>query len=171
MATANSQSPAGYAFEAVWTTKTPELEAEIIDFWLRTGALPTRAQAEARVAQVALLARATASGQIVAVSTIYAQFNQQLGHPFYYFRCFVAAEHRRSALAINLLTTVRDDLNARFVAGEQPQMLGMVLEVQNATLNQHLTQAVWPRTGFVYIGRNAQGDYVRVAYFDGARIA
>lgn len=171
METANRQLPAGYTFESVWAAQTAELNAEIIDFWLRTGALPTREQAAARVAQATLIARTTANGQIVAVSTIYVQFNQQLGHPFYYFRCFVEETHRRSALAINLLATVRDELNARFVAGEQPQILGMVLEVQNAAINQHLTQAVWPRTGFVYIGRNAQGDYVRVAYFDGARIA
>lgn len=152
-------------------TKTPALQAELIDFWVRTGALPTREQAEARVPQAMLLARAAVGGQIVAVSTVYVQFNQQLGHHFYYFRCFVEEAHRRSALAINLLTLVYDELNTRFVAGEQPQILGMVLEVQNAAINQHFTQAVWPRTGFVYIGRNAQGDYVRVAYFAGARIA
>ena len=171
MEIANKQLPAGYVLDHVWMTKTPALQAELIDFWLRTGALPTREQAEARVPQAMLLARAASSGQIVAVSTVYVQFNQQLGHPFYYFRCFVEEAHRRSALAINLLTLVYDELNARFVAGEQPQILGMVLEVQNAAINQQFTQAVWPRTGFVYIGRNAQGDYVRVAYFDGARIA
>ncbi len=154
----------------VWATKTPELQTEIIDFWLRTGALPSREHAAERVDQVIMLGRATASQQIVAVSTVYVQVNQQLGHPFYYFRCFVDEAHRRASLALHLLVAVRRELNARFVAGENPQILGIVLEVQNAAITQELTQAVWPRTGFVYIGRNPRGDQVRVAYFDGARI-
>jgi hypothetical protein len=94
-----------------------------------------------------------------------------VGHPFYYFRCFVEERHRRASLALHLLMAARQELNARFVAGENPQIIGMVLEVQNEALQQFRTEAVWLRTGFVYIGRNQRGDHVRVSYFDGARIA
>jgi hypothetical protein len=171
MTSAIGQLPETYTLENVWGTKAPELQTEIIDFWLAAGALPSREQATARVDQVIVLGRTTADRQIVAVSTVYEQFNQQLGHPFYYFRCFVDEAHRRASLALHLLVAARQELNARFVAGENPRVLGMVLEVQNAAITQELTQAVWPRTGFVYIGRNARGDQVRIAYFDGARIA
>lgn len=171
MTRAIGQLPNAYSLQNVWGTKAPELKTEIIDFWLRTDALPSQEQATARVDQVIVLGRTTADRQIVAVSTVYEQFNQQLGHPFYYFRCFVEAAHRRASLALHLLVAARQEMNARFVAGENPQILGMVLEVQNAAITQELTQAVWPRTGFVYIGRNVRGDQVRVAYFDGARIA
>lgn len=165
------QLPPEYYLENVWAAKTPEVQAEIIDFWLRTGAIAIQEEAEKRVTQVIFLGRAKLNGQIVAVSTVYIHFNQQLGHPFYYFRCFVAEAHRRASLALHLLQAAREELNARFVAGENPQVLGLLLEVQNEAIQQHLTTAVWPRTGFVYIGRNSRGDHVRVSYFDGARIA
>ncbi len=171
MVEANLQLSPAYYLENIWTAKTSEVQAEIVDFWLQTGALATYEEAAKRVAQVIFLSRAKANGQIVAVSTVYIQFNQQLGHPFYYFRCFVAEAHRRASLALHLLQAAREELNMRFTTGENPQTLGLVLEVQNEAIQQHLTTAVWPRTGFVYIGRNPRGDHVRVSYFDGARIA
>jgi hypothetical protein len=160
-----------YYLENVWGVKTPEVQTTIIDFWLRTGALLTREEAIKRAGQVIFVGRTKAHEQIVAVSSVYVQLNQSLGHPFYYFRCFVEETHRRASLALHLLQATRDELNARFVAGENPQVLGMVLEVQNEALQKFRTEAVWPRTSFVYIGRNPRGDHVRVSYFDGARIA
>ena len=160
-----------YYLENLGGAKTPEAQEELIAFWLRTGALPTREEAERRVAQVLFVVRTKAEQQLVAISSVYGQVNQQIGHPFYYFRCFVEEHHRRASLALHLLVATRRELNARFVAGENPQIIGMMLEVQNEALQQFRTEAVWPRTGFVYIGRNQRGDPVRVSYFDGARIA
>jgi hypothetical protein len=160
-----------YYLENLWGAKTPGVQEELIGFWLRTGALPARAEAERRVAQAFFVAQTKADQQLVAISSVYVQTNQQVGHPFYYFRCFVEERHRRASLARHLLMAARQELNARFIAGENPQIIGMVLEVQNEALQQFRTEAVWLRTGFVYIGRNQRGDHVRVSYFDGARIA
>jgi len=160
----------GYQLDNVWGTKPPTLRAEIMAFWLRTGALSTQEEAEKRVDQVIFLARTTVEQQIVAVSSVYLQVNLQLGYPCYYFRCFVEESHRRAALAFHLLLAAREALNARFTSGENTQAIGMVIEVQNEALRQFRTEAVWPRSGFVYIGRNGRGDPVRVSYFDGARI-
>jgi len=160
-----------YYLENLWGTKTATVQEELIAFWLRTGALPTREEAIKRVAQVFVVARTKADQQLVAISSVYVQQNQQLGFPCYYFRCFVEESHRRASLGLHLLLATRQELNARFVRGVNPEILGMVLEVQNAALQQFRNEAVWPSTGFVYIGRNQRGDTVRVSYFDGARIA
>lgn len=159
-----------YQLDNVWGAKTPAVQAEIVTFWLRTGALPTQEEAEKRVDQVIFLARTAVEPQIVAVSSVYLQVNLQLGYPCYYFRCFVEESHRRASLALQLLLATRQALNARFISGENTQAIGMVIEVQNDALRQFRTEAVWPRSGFVYIGRNGRGDPVRVSYFDGARI-
>ena len=165
------QLPDAYTLENLWGAKTAAVEEELITFWLRTGALPTREEAERRVAQVCFVVRTKADQLIVGISSVYVQVNQQLGHPLYYFRCFVEERHRRASLAFHLLLAFRQELNTRFVKGETPQIIGMVIEVQNEALQQFRTEAVWPRSGFVYIGRNGRGDPVRVSYFDGARIA
>lgn len=160
-----------YRLDNVWATKTPEIEAEIIDFWLDSGALPNREESQKRVGQVTVLGRTAAEGQIVSVSSVYPQFNQQLGYSFYYFRCFVAEEHRRAYLARHMLLATQEEFNARFVAGENLQILGMIIETQSTPLRQHRTRAVWSETGFTYIGRNERSEPVRVFYFDDARIA
>lgn len=160
-----------YRLDNIWTTQTPEIETEIIDFWLRSGALPNREEALKRVGQVTVLGRTAAEGQIVSVSSVYLQFNQQLGYSFYYFRCFVEEQHRRAYLARHMLLATQKELNSRFVAGENPQVLGMIIETQNSILRQHRTRAVWSETGFIYIGRNERSEPVRVFYFDDARIA
>lgn len=160
-----------YQLDNVWEAKTPEIRAEIMAFWLRVGALPTREEAEKRVDQVLIVARTVADRQIVAVSSVYLQVNLQLGYPCYYFRCFVEEHHRRASLAFHLLLAARQELNARFVSGENSQAIGMVIEVQNEALRHFRNEAVWPRSGFVYIGRNGRGDPVRVSYFDGARLS
>ncbi|MBX3015409.1 MAG: hypothetical protein KF832_28070 [Caldilineaceae bacterium] len=159
-----------YQLDKVWEAKTPALQAEIMRFWLHTGALSSHEEAENRVNQVIFVARTKAEQQIVAISSVYIQVNQQLGYPCYYFRCFVEERHRRASLASQLLLATQQELNARFGGGENPQVIGMVVEVQNEALRQFRTEAIWPHSGFVYIGRNGRGDPVRVAYFDGARI-
>ena len=159
-----------YGFDDVWGDKTPEVTEEIITFWLGEKALPTREAAEKRLEQVVYIVREPDNGAIVAVSTVYRQMNQRLGHPFYYFRCFVTEAHRRQLLAAQLLVRIRDKFNARFLAGEDPKAIGMIVEVENQALNERHRKAVWDHSGFVFIGYNQRSQQVRVFYFDGARI-
>ena len=161
---------AGYWFDDVWGDKASELAEEIITFWLGEKALPTREAAEKRLDQVVFIVREPETDAIVAVSTVYRQFNQRLGHPFYYFRCYVTEAHRRQLLAAQLLVKIRDKFNARFLAGEDPKAIGMIVEVENQALNERHRKAVWDHSGFTFIGYNRRSQQVRVFYFDGARI-
>ena len=157
-------------FDNVWQNKSDTTKEAIISFWLAENALPNREAAEKRLDQVAVIARASGNDAVAAVSTLYRQFNQRLGHPFYYFRCFVGKDHRRKLLAAKLLVQDYEMLNARFQAGQDPKAVGMLIEVENQGLNEQHRKAVWDHSGFTFIGYNQRSQQLRLRYFDGARI-
>jgi hypothetical protein len=158
-----------YVIDNVWEDKTEDLQNEIIEFWVAHGALP-REQAMERVKQVFCVGR-DSSGNIAGVATVYPQFNDRLENSFYYYRSFVAPDHRQVSLARNLLKFTRDDLNKAFVKGVNTRCIGMIVEVENKYLKKYHNDGVWPDVDFVYIGKNNRGDHVRVYYFEGARIS
>ena len=160
-----------YLLENVWEDKTPEIKNEIIEFWMKHNALPTREMAMERVQQVFCIGRDGATGQIAGLGTVYEKYNPQLENSFYYYRSFVAPDHRRSLLATNLVLHTRDFFEAAFVKKELTKCIGMFVEVENEYLQKHRNQAVWPYSGFVYIGKNAKGYHQRVYYFKGALIS
>ncbi|MCP4426250.1 MAG: hypothetical protein GY803_17300 [Chloroflexi bacterium] len=158
-----------YRLENVWESKTNELRNEIIQFWLEHGALVARQQAGERVDQVIFVVR-DQSDQIVAVNTAYQQYNQQLRNHFYYYRAFVSEPHRQSDLAAQLTLTACDYFNQQFLAGRNPQLIGVFTVIESAILRKHGTQAVWRNT-LIYIGQDSRGNHLRVFYFDGAHIS
>ncbi|MFP4445449.1 MAG: hypothetical protein ACLFPD_04290 [Desulfosudaceae bacterium] len=158
-----------YAIADVWEDKSEDLKNEIINFWLASEAMP-RDMALERVDQVFCTGR-DSTGRIVGVGTVYPRFNKHLENSFYVYRTFVAPDHRRELLAVNLLKFTRDRLEKEFVSGKNTRCVGMMVVVTNDQLKKYRNQAVWPHTGFVYIGKNSRGDHVRVYYFKGARIS
>lgn len=158
-----------FSFQKVWQSLNKDVTEEIITFWLANGALPTREAAAQRVGQVAYIAR-TDAGQIVAVTTVYLQANKQLNNHFYYVRVFVADSARRSQVAIALLRKVKSHFESLYQEGMLSPAIGLFMEVENPILKKFRNEAVWPTTGFVYIGDNAKGDHQRVYYFGGVRI-
>jgi hypothetical protein len=81
---------------------------------------------------------------------------------------FVAAEHRRSGLAIAVAHAAREHLVERYRSGIDPRGIGILFEVESEILKRFLPQAIWPRTGFAFIGEDARGSHIRVYYFPGA---
>ena len=139
---------------------------DVIDLWLREGALPP-AEAERRVAEVLLVAT-DRQWRPVAVSTTYLRGSDQLHAELWHMRVFVAAAHRRSGLALELALAGRDTLAERFASGTERRGIGVIFEVENELLKRFFPQAIWPRTGFVFIGETPNRSHVRVYYFPGA---
>jgi uncharacterized protein (DUF488 family) len=158
-----------YVIDNVWENKPESLQNEIIELWMSHGVL-SQEQAAERIKQVFCVGR-DQSGKIAGVGTVYPQFNKQLENSFYYYRSFVAPDHRSNQLATSLLNFTRENMNEAFVKGVNTRCIGMLVEVENEMLKNYWNQAVWPYTGFVYIGKNNRGDHVRINYFDGARIS
>lgn len=159
-----------YRIENVWSGKSNALKTEILDFWIEHRALDSREKGQDRLPEVISIVRTSDDEKLVAVSTVYIKKNPQLKQNLFYFRCFVAEDHRRALLALFLIRTVYRQLNDRFVAGLDPAVIGLMMEVQNQKLQQHHRPAVWTRTGVVFIGYRTRGDQIRVNYFDGAQI-
>ena len=158
-----------YTVENVWEEKPEALKEEIIDFWLEERALGSREQAEKRVNQVVFVAR-DSFGEIAGICTAYPQQNLQLRHNFYHYRTFVAAAHRKGMIGIRLLVEARDYFNGRFTQGHNPDIIGIILEIENKEISRRFTEAIWSQTGFIFIGYNHRNDHVRVYYFDEAHI-
>jgi Acetyltransferase (GNAT) family len=140
--------------------------ADVVALWGREGGLSV-AEAQRRVAELLLVATER-DGELVGVCTVYLRHNIQLRTPMWHLRVFVAAAHRRSELATSLALAARDHLSRRFAGGQDRRAIGLISEVQSEVLKRYRRQAVWPSTGFVFIGENARGDHVRVHYFPGA---
>jgi hypothetical protein len=140
--------------------------AEVIELWTREGALSPE-EAQRRVSELCFVA-VDPDGRPAGMSTAYLQFNADVQADMWYVRAFVAAAHRRSSLSVSLVLTGRDHLVHRYVRGEDPRGLGVILEVENENLKRALPKAVWHTTDFVLIGETARGAHVRVHYFPGA---
>jgi hypothetical protein len=110
-----------------------------------------------------------ADGGIAGVSTVYLQRNPQLRLDLWYYRTYVAADHRMSFLALWLLWASRDHLRKRFESGEDTRPPGMIMEVENEFLKSYYTRGYWEVSHFVFIAESELGAHVRVHYFPGAR--
>ncbi len=155
----------------VFYNKTPEQKKEIIEFWLKEKAIQNIEAAKKRVEEVSQIARDKGTGEIVAITTTYEQFNKQLENFFFYLRVFTGEKARQLTIAKTLVNTIKDFLEKNFVAGKITRSIGMIMEVESKILQVHKNEAVWPATKFVYIGKNEKGDHVRVYYFKDARIS
>ena len=107
-------------------------------------------------------------GLLVGVSTAYIDRNDQLRMDLWHFRGFVAPEHRRSAVALDLLQAAQRHLEDRWVSGADTRAAGMALIVQHEGLKRHQPHGDWRRGGVTFIGEDGHGSWVRVRYFPGA---
>lgn len=155
---------------------TSEVDDEtVLEFWEREGALPPGSDGRERLQEVSFVAL-DYDGTLVAVSTVYLQRSDRLRTDMWHLRGYVAASHRRSALAVRLLSENRKYLEARFVSGEDTRGPGLLMEIENPELQAGRTEAVWaadwaPGVRYTFIGENERGDHVRVHWFPGAQVS
>ncbi len=152
----------------VWKQITPELETELVDFWVKNKALGDAKQAAQRAKQVACIARSE-QGEIVGVSTAMPRVVPRLKQPMFYYRNFITEGYRGQQLAPPFLEKTKQALQAYNSAQEKPVCLGMLIELENKALAAHRNEAQW-KEGFTFIGYSPKGLHMRVWYFDGARV-
>ena len=138
---------------------------DVIALWSSAGALSDE-EAARRVAEVEFVAVHESDG-LAGLSTIYLAHNAQLRMDLWYYRTYVAAAHRQSDIAFLLIHRTVDHLERRYADGEDTRASGVMFELQNELLKRSRNEAVWPTTGFAFIGENARGDHCRVRYFPG----
>ena len=163
-----------YNLRVVWPDPPQATKDRVVDFWNANGALPANVAkaGQDRAKQLVIVAE-TDDGEIAAVSTAFAAVIPQLGFPCFHYRTFVADEHRKLwVLSLDLFQASYLVLNERFQNKQNPEVLGVYMELQNEGLNRQFKYAVWEVDGMnvVYIGKSQQGQHRRVWYFDGAKV-
>jgi hypothetical protein len=88
----------------------------------------------------------------------------------WYFRTFVATDHRNTHIATQLTMHNRDLLEQRFASGEDTRAAGVAFELENRGMRKYINSAIWQPVDFIYVGDNDRGVPVRVHYFPGARV-
>lgn len=152
----------------VWKQITPELETELVRFWLDNKAIVDEKRAAERAQQVACLVRSE-KGDIVGVSTAHARIVPRLRQPMYYYRNFIAEDYRGRQLARPFLQKTKDVLQDYNLALPKPLCLGIIIELENNSLAAYGSQAQW-NEGPTFIGYSPKGLHLRVWYFEGARL-
>lgn len=154
----------GYAIEVVRGRLEPAVADELIGFWSAHGAL-SEAAARARLAEVVAVLR-DPSGAIAGVNSAYSDRVALIGgRRFWIYRSFLAPGHAagRAALLDAAFAVLEEEFTA---TGQGP--IGLCVIHGDPEFGR---EAVWAgESGFMYMGRGADGAAVHAAYFDGAVI-
>ena len=152
----------------VWKKITPELEAEIVEFWTNSKALGEGKDAANRVKQVVCIAREQ-DGAIVGVSTAQPRIVPRLRQPMYFYRNFIAEGARGQKLSPAFLEASKQALQEYNLGLSKPLCLGVIIELENKAVAAHRNEAQW-KEGFTFIGYSPKGLTLRVSYFDGVKL-
>ena len=157
-----------FTFIEHWQKDDAENAEAVLAFWRRENAIGDETQAKKRLSEIVLHA-VTADGEVAGVCTAVPITLPRLGQPTYYYRCFIGAKWRKSRLVLNMLKQTGEVLES-YAREHGFPCIGIVLELENSRFGQTMQNAVWPSTGFVYIGKSQRGLDLRVKYFRGARL-
>ncbi len=156
-----------YSIVPVWGKVTPELQAELADFWIGHKAMVDVERAKLRAQQAVCVLR-DADGALCGVATAFVQVRPRLRQPMYYFRQFIAPAHRQQQQALPIFKASCEILEA--ANREKPQCLGVLMEIENPDLARVFSHVVGARTGAVFLGYSPRGHQLRAVYFKGAKL-
>jgi hypothetical protein len=153
----------------VWKQVTPELKAELVDFWKNHKAIGDPARAAARTEQAICIGR-DADGAICAVGTAIIRVLPRLLQPMYYYRLFFAKSVRGQQQMPAFFNRCREVLQAYNASLPKPESLGVLIELESGFLATFYKQAHVAEMNSTFIGYSPRGLQLRVSYFDGATL-
>jgi hypothetical protein len=143
-----------------------EVSEAIMGFWNEGGML-TPEDARARLAEVVCILR-TPDGGIAGVNSAFPYRVPIIGNrTFWIYRSALGSRAGPEDFQ-PLLGACFDTLAGEFSGETDP--VGVCLMASDAALMERHPEAVWPESGFLYAGYQADGWQVRIRYFDEARI-
>ncbi|WP_189439725.1 hypothetical protein [Rhodanobacter panaciterrae] len=153
----------------VWKQVTPELKAELVDFWKNNKAIGDPARAAARTEQAICIGR-DADGAICAVGTALIRVLPRLLQPMYYYRLFFAKSVRGQKQMPAFFNRCREVLQTYNASLPTPESLGVLIELESGFLSTFYKQAHVAEMNSTFIGYSPRGLQLRVSYFDGATL-
>lgn len=142
---------------------------QVADFLHSESALEDPQEAMQRAERTAALAY-DSSGKLIGQLSAEARYVEQLHNRFWTVAVYISPDHRHFSLSRRMAREARDFLEQRFLAGEDPDIIGLFMVLQTRAYKQQRNSAITP-DGYIFIGRNRRGDNMRVCYFKGAMIS
>lgn len=139
---------------------------DVLDLWTGEGGLGLE-EAERRIGELLLIAT-DAERRLAGICTAFLRRSDRLHALMWNYRTFIPEAHRQSHIALALALRAHEHLERAFVTGEDRRAIGIMFEIESEILKRFEPKAVWPRTGFWFIGETAGGAHVRARYFPGA---
>ncbi len=167
----SKRAPVAFNVVPVWRQVTPDIRAEVLEFWTRNRAIGDPGRAEQRADEVVCLARGD-DGALCAVSTAVIRVLPRLQQPMYYFRLFFARSVRGQGQVIPFYNKAREVLQAHNASLPEPESLGVLLELESRYLDAYYKQAPARivEADSTFIGYSPRGLQLWVSYFEGARL-
>jgi hypothetical protein len=164
----SAQDSQNVVFENVWKKDVSHVRGQVMEIW-KQNAGPVADKVSERLQQLVFVVKDD-KGDVVAVSTAFKVYIQQLRNYFFALRLMIVPTHRVPGLTSKLLVTTRDFLESVHHLDTNEPCIGLITLVENKRLKENRNEAIWPASKMVYIGNSKSGDHIRVYYFKGARI-
>jgi hypothetical protein len=162
-----SQYKQNLKFENVWKKDVPEIQQQVVAIWKRFSKL-SESSIDDRKTQIVFVVK-NKFGMVVGISSASKIYVKQLRNFFYIYRCLITPDYRIPGLDAKLTVLTRDLLESVHELDGTERAIGVMTLVQNPKLKER-NLAIWPASGFVYIGNSKEGKHIRVYYFKGAKI-
>ena len=155
-------------FRNIWAQDDEALKEKVMTFWTTLQAIPSNVDLKTRANELVIVAMD--GEEVVGVTTAQRSKVKQLNDNYFYaFRTLIHPNYRMPGLVDKLAVLTRDYLDSLYQA-QKTDCIGLITLVENEQMKQQRREAIYPSTGFVFIGKSKAGHHVRVCYFPGAKI-
>ena len=155
-------------FECIWKENSATERENAIRLWQNFNTFDDAGVTEQRAKEIVFVAKK--GEEVIGVATVRPLRVKLMNNNYFYeFRCFVSPDHRAPALDTQLLVKTKSFFEDHPDASDFP-CIGLVIIIENETIKQNWTKAVWAGTDMIFVGYSSKGDHIRVSYFKGARI-
>jgi GNAT superfamily N-acetyltransferase len=161
--TQRDEMAGGFEVRIGWRRDDAEIEADAIAFWNRTGILPPDVRPEDRAKEV--LAAVYEDGRMIALATAHIEWIAELRARFVLVRAATDPEHRRRGAMRALGLPVRQTLE-RWAFDHQEEKVAGQFGYANAAWGELVKWPVAPLTGQIVAGYTAEGEQVRLVWYD-----
>jgi hypothetical protein len=147
-----------------WRRDDPEIEADAIAFWNRTGILPPGVRPEDRVKQI--VAAVYEDGRIIGLVTAQIEWIPELRARFALVRGASDPDCRRRGAMWATAVPVRETLRRWSLDHPQEKLAGRLGYADREAWGDLLKMPVAPVTGLIVAGYTEEGHQVRIGWFD-----
>jgi hypothetical protein len=159
---------AGFELRTGWQLKDPRIRADAMAFWARHKFLPPKANPNVRADEIVV--SAYMNGDLAAVGTLYMSEITLLARRFAVWRVAVSPDYRRHHLMFAMGGRARDIVEAWSLEHPEANIAGMASITTDPKLMEAKLPGVLPGSGLMMIGYTPEGNRIRVAWFDHARV-